>query len=467
MTAATKSDILIIDDQDDIRSLTQGILGDEGYASRASATATEALDAVSQKMPDLVILDIWLEGSDIDGMEILKRLMKQNPDLPVIMISGHGTIEMAVNAIQLGAYDFIEKPFKSDRLLLMVARALEQAKLKKENRELRLLSGAGMASDLIGTSPAICQIRQAIERVAPTGSRVLITGYPGVGKEVAARMIHRLSRRAEKPYISLNCAVLESGRIEAELFGDDRSKGVLEEAHGGTLFLDEISDMPLDTQSRIVRLLQDQSFVRGGGRKIDVDVRIIASTSQNLPTMIAEGRFREDLYYRLNVVPLRMPSLAERPEDITLLSDYFMDMAVKSSGLQKRHLGEDARATLAGYEWPGNVRQLRNVIEWLLIMAPGGADDPITAAMLPPEITQSVPNVLEGATGAILMSRPLKEAREIFEREYLLSQVSRFGGNISKTAGFVGMERSALHRKLKLLGVQGQGDEKDKKGNVG
>ena len=462
-----KPGILVVEDQDDIRSMIEGILDDEGYATRQAATSDEAFGEISAKSPDLIILDIWLEGSDIDGMEILKRVIRDDPDMPVIMISGHGTIEMAVNALQLGAYDFIEKPFKSDRLLLMVRRALEQAQLKRENRELKLLS-AGVASDLLGVSPVIAQLRQSIERVAPTGSRILITGNPGTGKEVAARMIHRLSKRADGPYVSLNCAILRPEKIETELFGDDGSQGVLEEASGGTLFLDEVSDMPLEVQSKIVRLLQDQSFSRNNGRKVEIDVRLLASSSRDLKALISDGKFREDLYYRLNVVPINMPSLADRPEDIEALAGYFMEQAAKASGLQARKLGEDALAVLRGYSWPGNVRQLRNVIEWLLIMAPGDGNDEIMANMLPPEIIQSVPNVLEGETGALLMSRPLKEAREIFEREYLLSQVSRFGGNISKTANFVGMERSALHRKLKLLGIQGNDkDEKERKGGVG
>lgn len=463
----TKSNILIVEDQDDIRAMISGILEDEGYAAHSAGGSVEAFESLARQKPDLVILDIWLEGSEIDGMEILKRLTKEYPELPVIMISGHGTIEMAVSALQIGAYDFIEKPFKSDRLLLMVRRALESSALRKENRELKLLS-SGVANDLSGDSSTIAQLRQAIERVAPTNSRVLITGAPGTGKEVAARMIHRLSKRAEGPYIALNCAILNPERIELELFGSETGKGILEMANGGTLFLDEVSDMPLETQSKIVRLLQEQSFNRSNGRKIEIDVRLIASSSQDLQTLISEGKFREDLYYRLNVVPLKIPTLAERQEDIVVLADYFMEQAAKTGGLPKRKLGEDALAVLRGYPWPGNVRQLKNVIEWLLIMAPGEPDNEIMANMLPPEIVQSIPNVLEGQTGALLMSRPLKEAREIFEREYLLSQVGRFGGNISKTAGFVGMERSALHRKLKLLGIQGNDkDEQEKKGGVG
>lgn len=462
-----KGDILIVDDQDDIRSMIAGILTDEGYTTRGAEGSDEAFRQIGVSRPDLVVLDVWLEGSELDGMEILKRLHRDDPDLPVIMISGHGTIEMAVNALQIGVFGFIEKPFKSERILLMVARAIEQARLKRENRELKLLSPLA-PSELLGSSTAIVQVRQAIERVAPANSRVLITGAPGTGKEVAARMIHRLSRRSGAAFTVLSCAVLDPSRIEDELFGGGGRKGVLEEAAGGTLYLDEVSDMPMETQGKIVRMLQEQSFSRADGSRVDIDVRLIASSSRDLSTLIAAGRFREDLYYRLNVVPLRMPMLSERDGDIVLLAEFFMEQAAKSGGLPLRWLAEDALAALRGYAWPGNVRQLKNAIEWILIMAPGGQDDKIMANMLPPEIVQSIPNVLDGETGALLMSRPLKEAREIFEREYLLSQVSRFGGNISKTAGFVGMERSALHRKLKLLGIQGNDrEEKDKKGGVG
>ena len=453
-----QSDILIVDDQEDIRLLIQGILEDEGYATRTAHDSQTAEKRIAEKQPDLVILDIWLENSEMDGMELLKKLAKISPGTSVIMISGHGNIETAVNAIQLGAYDFIEKPFQADKLLVLTQRGLEAARLKRENQELKL-KALGSVSELHGTSNAVHQLRQSIERVAPTNSRILITGEAGTGKDVAARMIHRYSKRAEKNYVVLNCAILSPERIEQELFGTDgnlgRKTGVLEQANGGTLLLDEVADMPIETQAKIVRALQDQHFTRmGGSSRIDVDVRIIASTNQNLPALMAEGKFRQDLYYRLNVVPIEMPALRDRLEDIPVLARFFMDLAARTTNVQPRFFADDAMALMQAYDWPGNVRQLRNAIEWLLIMAPGQANTPITAAMLPPELKQQAVDMIRGREGVELMSKPLREAREIFEREYLLSQVNRFGGNISKTAGFIGMERSALHRKLKSLGIQ-------------
>ncbi len=454
-----QADILIVDDQDDIRSLIEGILGDEGFKTRSAKDSQTAEKLIAEKEPDLLVLDIWLENSEMDGMELLKKLVKSCPTLPVIMISGHGNIETAVNAIQMGAYDFIEKPFKADKLLVLSSRALEAARLKRENQELRL-KALGNVSELHGQSNIIQQVRQAVERVAPANSRVLITGQPGTGKSVAARMIHTMSKRADKNYVVLNCAIMSPDRIELELFGAEgtgigRKEGVLEQAHGGTLVLDEVADMPLETQAKIVRVLQDQNFTRmGGTEKIEVDMRVIASTNQNLQELMAQGKFRQDLYYRLNVVPIEIPALQERLEDIPLLAKFFMDIAAKTSNAQPRIFADDAMALMQAYDWPGNVRQLRNVIEWLLIMAPGPAQLPITADMLPPDLKLQAIEMIRGREGVELMSKPLREAREIFEREYLLSQVNRFGGNISKTAGFIGMERSALHRKLKSLGIQ-------------
>ncbi len=446
--------------------LIQGILNDEGYATQGAKDSQTAVKIISEKMPDMVVLDIWLENSDMDGMELLKKLVKSHPDMPVIMISGHGSIETAVTAIQFGAYDFIEKPFKADRLLVLTQRALEAGRLRRENQELRLRA-LGAATELHGDSFLIQQVRQNIERVAPTGSRVLITGSPGTGKNIAARMLHNYSKRADKNYVVLNCAILSPERIEMELFGAEgslgRKQGVLEQANGGTLFLDEVADMPLETQAKIVRVLQDQNFTRlGGSERIDVDVRVIAATNQNLPEMMQQGRFREDLYYRLNVVPINLPALQERLEDIPVLVNYFMNQAALSANAPARVFAPDAMALMQSYDWPGNVRQLRNVIEWLLIMAAGEADAPIVADMLPTDLKQKAAAMVHGQGVVELMSKPLREAREIFEREYLLSQVNRFGGNISKTAGFIGMERSALHRKLKALGVQT--NEKDQPG---
>ena len=466
-----KANVLVVDDQEDIRLLITGILNDDGYATQEAQDSQTAQKLIAEKAPDLVVLDIWLENSDMDGLALLKVLKKSHPDLPVIIISGHASIETAVTAIQMGAYDFIEKPFKADKLLVLTHRALEAAQLKRENHELKL-KVTGTVNELHGKSQAIHQARQVIERVAPTNSRVLITGEPGTGKDVAARIIHAHSKRADKNYVAINCAVLSAERIDLELFGSEggdhaRMEGVLEKANGGTLFLDEIGDMPPETQARIVRVLQDQHFTRiGGTERIDVDLRFIAASNQDLSEMMKAGKFRQDLYYRLNVVPITMPSLRDRLEDIPILAQYFMEQAAKSAQMPERRFAADAMALMQAYEWPGNVRQLRNVIEWLLIMAPGEADELITADMLPPDLKQRAVEMIRGNDIVELMSKPLREAREIFEREYLLSQVNRFGGNISKTALFIGMERSALHRKLKSLGLH-TGDKSNESDSEG
>ena len=451
-------DILIVDDEADIRMLLAGVLEDEGHTTRGAANADQALEALRSRRPHLVILDIWLQNSRLDGLEILQQIQSDHTGVPVVMISGHGNIETAVKAIKMGAYDFIEKPFKADRLLLVVERAVEAARLKAENEELRLR--AAPETELLGSSSPVNHLKQAIAKVAPTGSRVLITGAAGSGKEVVARLIHLQSRRVNGPFMVLNCATLHPDRLEQELFGVEQGGtqgriekiGIFERAHGGTLLLDEVADMPLETQGKIVRVLQEQSFMRvGGARPVEVDVRVIASTNRDLTAQIEEGRFREDLYYRLNVVPIAVPALRERREDIPVLCKHFMERSAKSAGMPSRALGEDALAALQSYDWPGNVRQLRNVIDWLLIMAPGGAEDVIGADALPPEITSQTPVLSNGA--ADLLALPLRQARERFEKQYLDAQVNRFGGNISRTATFVGMERSALHRKLRLLGI--------------
>ncbi|MFQ5939011.1 MAG: sigma-54-dependent transcriptional regulator [Alphaproteobacteria bacterium] len=456
-------DILIVDDETDIRLLIAGILKDEGYHTRQAADSQSALEAIRSRRPNLVILDIWLQDSKLDGIEILGVVMNEHPSVPVVMISGHGNIETAVTAIKKGAYDFIEKPFKADRLLVIVERAIEAARLRRENEELRLRAGVG--SELIGKSAVINQLRQAIDRVAPTSSRVLITGPAGVGKEMIARLLHGRSRRGNGPFVILNCATMQPDRMEAELFGIEpggagaatpSKVGTFEQAHNGTLVLDEVADMPLETQGKIVRVLQEQTFLRLGGRaSVEVDVRVIVSTNRDLQAEVAAGRFREDLYYRLSVVPLWVPPLTERREDVPLLAQHFMVLTAEVAGLPARELGDDTLAALQAYEWPGNVRQLRNVVEWLLIMAPGNADQPIRADMLPPEISSITPPVLRWEKSGEVIGLPLRQAREIFEREYLMAQVTRFGGNISRTAAFIGMERSALHRKLKSLGVYG------------
>ena len=457
-------DILIVDDEPDIRMLIDGILSDEGYEVRGAGDSDSALAAFRARRPSLVILDVWLQGSRLDGLGLLEAFHSEEPHVPAVMISGHGTIEMAVGAIQRGAYDFIEKPFQSDRLLLIVRRALEAAQLARENAELRLR--AGPEATLTGESAPIAQLRAQVERVAPTGSRVLITGPAGSGKEVVSQMIHTRSRRADGPFVVMNCATLNPARFEEELFGLEsgadpaahpRRAGVLERAHGGTLLLDEISDMPLETQGKIVRALQDSTFERlGGSARVKVDVRVISTTNRDLHAEIAAGRFREDLYYRLAVVPVKVPALKERREDVPALAQLFIARSAEASGMPARELSADSMAAMQAYEWPGNVRQLRNLMDWLLIMAPGGSGDPIRAEMLPPEIGSRAPALLNIDPAADIMALPLREARDMFETQYLQAQLLRFGGNISRTSQFVGMERSALHRKLKQLGVNSE-----------
>ncbi|MBS7539900.1 nitrogen assimilation response regulator NtrX [Ancylobacter lacus] len=452
------TDILIVDDEADIRGLVAGILEDEGYGARTAKDSDEALGAIESRRPNLIFLDIWLERSRLDGLQLLEAIKRDHPEVPVVMISGHGTIETAVAAIKQGAYDFIEKPFNSDRLIHVANRALETLRLKREVRDLK--QRAPIAQALVGRSTVMNQLRQTVEKVAPTNSRIMIVGPSGSGKELAARIIHASSARASGPFIVINAAAITPERMEVELFGTEgvdgqgRHVGALEEAHGGTLFIDEVADMPRETQNRILRVLVDQNFLRvGGTTRVSVDVRIISSTARNLENEIAEGRFREDLYHRLGVVPIRVPPLAERREDVPELVDYFLEQISQSTGLPRRRIADDALAVLQSHDWPGNVRQLRNNIERLLILATGEADAAVTASMLPPDVGSLVPSLPNGHGGEHLMGLPLREAREVFEREYLVAQISRFGGNISRTAEFVGMERSALHRKLKALGI--------------
>jgi len=451
-------DVLIVDDEQDIRELIAGILKDEGYEARIAADADGTLNAVRARRPQLVVLDIWLQGSKMDGIQVLDVLKRDHPEMPVVMISGHGTIETAVASIRKGAYDFIEKPFKADRLIHVVTRALEAARLKREVQELKLR--AGDDSELVGQSSAVSQLRQLIDKIAPTNSRVLITGPAGCGKEVAARLIHARSRRAGNAFVAVNCATMEPDRIEVELFGEETGDGaqkigLLELAHNGTLFLDEVADMPLETQGKVLRVLVDQTFLRvGGSTRVQVDARVISSTTADLRAEIEAGRFREDLYHRLNVVPVRVPALAERRDDIPMLISHFMKRLSASSGLPPRGVREDAMAVLQAHNWPGNVRQLRNMVERLLILT---TDEAIAAEHLPADLGAEAP--WNNGGRELIISLPLREAREIFERDYLLAQINRFGGNISRTATFIGMERSALHRKLKSLGVNTNGKE--------
>lgn len=452
------SDILIVDDEADIRTIVSGILSDEGYGTRTAKNSDEALAAIEARRPHLIFLDIWLQGSRLDGLQVLQIIKDQNPNLPVVMISGHGNIETAVSSIKLGAYDFIEKPFKADRLVLIAERALETSRLKREVSELRARAGA--ETKMIGRSPAINQLRQVIDRIGPANSRIMITGAPGTGKELTARSIHDASARAAGPFIVLNAATIAPETMETELFGiegkdgQNRKIGALEEAHGGTLYLDEIADMPRETQSKILRVLVEQNFQRvDGATRIHVDVRIISSSARDLAALISEGSFREDLFHRLSVVPVRVPSLYERREDIPELIKFFMEQISVMTGMPPRIIADDAMAVLQSHDWPGNLRQLRNNVERLMILSAGDPDAAITAEMLPAEIGALVPSTPNGSGGEKLMSLPLREAREVFEREYLVAQINRFGGNISRTAEFIGMERSALHRKLKSLRI--------------
>ena len=435
-----------------------GLLEDEGYRTRKAGSADEALAAIAARRPNLVFLDIWLQGSRLDGLQVLELIKESHPDLAVVMISGHGNIETAVSAIKSGAYDFIEKPFKADRLVLVAERALEASRLRREVRELKTRSV--QASRIVGRSTAVNQLRQTLERVAPTNARVLITGEPGCGKELTARTLHDASTRSAGPFVVINAATITPETMEEELFGveggDGRSRrvGALEEAHGGSLYIDEIGDMPRETQNRILRVLVDQNFQRvGGATRVHVDVRIISSSSRDLARLIAEGQLREDLYHRLGVVPIRVPALSDRREDVPELIEFFMDQISVATGLPKRRIGGDAMAILQSHEWPGNVRELRNNVERLMILTKGEPTAEITVDMLPAEVGAMVPTTPSGSGGEKLMSLPLRDAREIFEREYLMAQIARFSGNISRTAEFIGMERSALHRKLKSLGV--------------
>ncbi|MCW2285523.1 two-component system nitrogen regulation response regulator NtrX [Rhodoblastus acidophilus] len=451
-------DILIVDDEADIRELVSGILQDEGYSTRTARNSDEALAAIEARRPSMIFLDIWMQGSKLDGLQLLENVKRHHETLPIVMISGHGNIETAVTAIRHGAYDFIEKPFKADRLVLVAERALENSRLKREVSELKARSAA--VTTLSGHSASLQHLRQLIEKVAPANSRILISGAPGVGKELAARAIHAASSRASGPFVVINAAAIAAETMETELFGVEardgrpRKTGALEEAHGGTLYIDEVADMPRDTQAKILRVLVDQNFTRvEGTTRVHVDVRVISSTARDLPRLIAEGLFREDLFHRLSVVPIRVPSLSERREDIPELITFFMDQLAANSGLPKRRIAEDAMAVLQSHDWPGNIRQLRNNVERLMILTGGEPDAEITAEMLPQEIGALVPSTPGGAGGEKLMGLPLREAREVFEREYLVAQINRFGGNISRTAEFIGMERSALHRKLKSLAI--------------
>ncbi|MEO0679820.1 MAG: sigma-54 dependent transcriptional regulator [Pseudomonadota bacterium] len=447
------ADILVVDDEADIRDLVADILEDEGHATRTAEDADGAFKAIEAARPDLIVLDIWLQGSRMDGIEILKTVKRNQPDIPVVIISGHGNIEIAVAAVKQGAYDFLQKPFTTDSLMLVASRALEASRLRRENAAFR--AAETREAEIVGASAAAVALRQKLDRVARTGSRILLSGPPGSGKEVAARYIHAGSDRASMPFVVVNAATIEPHLMEDTLFGRERdgtaTPGLFEKAHGGTLFIDEAAEMPAGAQSKILRVLVDQRFTRAGGaEQVQVDVRVISATTRDLEALIAAGKFREDLYHRLSVVPLEVPSLAARREDIPLLADHFLSRLSEREGLPHRTLSDDAAALLQTQNWPGNVRQLRNMMEQVLILGQGDG------AIGPEELPLGGAAPAAGEAGALAPSMatlPLREARELFERDYLIAQINRFGGNISKTAAFVGMERSALHRKLKSLGV--------------
>ena len=453
------TDILIVDDEDDIRKLIAGILEDEGYETREAADSGETFAAISARQPSLIILDVWLQNSQYDGIQMLDLIRRENPDQQVVVISGHATFDMAVRATKMGAYDFLTKPFKTDVLLHTIERALEDERLRRENQALREQVGEPVV-ELSGNSPVTCQLRQSMEKVAPTDSRVLISGAPGVGKTVAARLLHANSPRRNGPFIEFSCAGLDAQQTESGLFGvearEDKARkiGVLERAHGGTLLIDEVADMPVETQAKFVRVLHRPQFHRLGGEGlVEVDVRIIASTSRDLKREIEVGNFREDLYYRLGVVPLAIPPLSMRRADIPALAKELMERAAAKKGRPGYVLSDDALIALQAYEWPGNVWELINVIERLLLSPPGGADKPVSADMVAEAIGKGSPDFLQGDANLGIMNQPLRDAREAFERQYLSFHLARFGGNISRTATFVGMDRAALHRKLKGLGV--------------
>jgi two-component system, NtrC family, nitrogen regulation response regulator NtrX len=455
--------VLVIDDEADIRNLVCDVLEDEGFETRVASGDLQALSLLDEKVPTAVVLDIWLQGSELDGLGILEIIKKKYPYLPVIMISGHGNIETAVNSLKMGAYDYIEKPFTQDKLLVVVKRACEFAKLQKENSELRMYNTD--VNRLIGNSNAIVQLKQMILKVAPTSSRVLITGPNGSGKKLIAKLIHEKSKRKGQPFIVFSAAGMTEERAQLELFGEEskdifstpRKVGVLELANMGTIFIDEVADLPLNVQSKILSFLQSNSFVRNGGKNmVKLDVRVVSSSSRNLKEEIAKGNFREDLFYRLNVVEIQAPSLAERKEDIAMLSDYFLAYFHEVMGFPMKQLSTDALVALQNYNWPGNVRQLRNVIEWLLIMTMEDKEKIISSSQLPPEVRNvaiSFAEVTQEENKPEMMDMPLREAREIFEKQYLSAQLIRFDHNITKMAMAIGMERSALHRKLKSLNI--------------
>ena len=445
--------ILIVDDEPAIQSSLKGVLEDEGYRVTAVGSGGEALARVADEPPDLIFLDIWMSG--LDGLATLEKIKRVRPEATVVMISGHGTIETAVRATKLGAYDFIEKPLSLEKTLMIAARALEHARLAQENARLR--ERLDLEWDIVGESPAVQALRQQISTAAPTNGRVLIHGENGSGKQLVARAIHQLSTRAAQPFVEVNCAAIPEELIESELFGHEkgaftgavaRRKGKFELAHTGTLFLDEIGDMSLKTQAKVLRALEEQAFERVGGKDtLRVDVRVLAASNQNLPERIAAGAFREDLYYRLNVIPIEVPPLRQRREDLPLLVAHFITLFSAENGKRPKTISVEALAYFLSYDWPGNVRELRNMVERLVIMSPR---DVIGPENLPPPLR---PRDAEPTTDDGLRERTLKEAREAFERAYILSELRANEWNMTRTAERLGIERSHLYRKLKAYGI--------------
>ncbi|SFH35324.1 two-component system, NtrC family, nitrogen regulation response regulator NtrX [Palleronia marisminoris] len=448
-------DILIVDDERDIRELVADILEDEGYTCRKASNSGECMAEIEKEPPSLMILDIWLKDSDMDGIDILKIAKRDYPGMPVIIISGHGNIEIAVAAIKQGAYDYIEKPFNIDQLMVVIGRAMETSRLRRENVELRRRDAE--PPELVGSSPAFRALKSSLDKVTRSNGRVMLTGPAGSGKELAARYIHANSGRADYPFVTVGAAAIEPERMEETLFGREGERGLepglLEQADGGVLFFDEVADMPLGTQSKILRVLVDQAFTRvGGADKIRVDIRFVSSTNRDLQALCDEGKFRSELYHRLAVVPIEVPALDDRREDIPELADFFLRLFNRQQGLPMRKLSGEASAMLQTMIWPGNVRQLKNMMERVLILGDAEQGE-IAVTELPGPDAQPADEQGRVVLSGSLATLPLREARELFEREYLLTQINRFGGNISRTANFVGMERSALHRKLKSLGV--------------
>ncbi len=450
--------ILVVDDEKDIRDLIGQILLDEGHTVKPAYNSTSAMDYINNEEPSLIILDIWLKDSEMDGIEILKSVKQNNPLCPVVVISGHGNIEIAVAAVKQGAYDFIEKPFNTDQLLLVLNRALEASRLRKEvfslqNKELN-------ESKMVGDTSAFKLLKQKLDKLMKSNGRILISGSSGSGKEIAARYIHQNSQRAKNRFVTVACASIQSEKMEELLFGEEISgninPGLFEKAHGGTLFFDEVAELPLGTQAKILRILVDQVFTRVGGKNlVRVNCRIISSTSRDLATEIERGHFKEELYHRFNVVPIRIPSLEERILDIPLLSNYFIDWLGKNEGLPVKKLSEAAVRKLQNMSWPGNIRQLKNTIERALILGRSKTDiNPNDIFEFVETEKNNLQNNVLDFNSEFFADKSLRSAREEFERAYLKYQISKFGGNVSKTASYVGMERSALHRKMKLLNIE-------------